>query len=149
MMEIKTILKIFLLSAALTVNAVIVKGQVVKEEFNWDDVMDAIIQVESRGDKNAVNPNGDCVGILQITRIVVKDVNRILGKNVYTFEDRFDVEKSKEMFRIIQGYYNKNNDIELGIRLWNVGTSVLKNRNLGTEYYKKVMKHYKGLNGIP
>jgi len=149
MMEIKTIFKIFLLSAALTFNAVFVNGQDVKDEFSWDDVIDAIIQVESRGDKNAFNPNGNCAGILQITPIVVKDCNRILKKASYTLEDRFDVEKSKEMFLIIQRFYNKGNDIELGIRLWNVGTSVLKNRNLGTEYYKKVMKYYKGSNGIP
>lgn len=149
MMEIKTFFKIFLLSAALMFNAAIVNGQDVKDEFSWDDVIDAIIQVESRGDKNAFNPNGNCAGILQITPIVVKDCNRILKRTVYTLEDRFDVEKSKEMFLIIQRFYNKENDIELGIRLWNVGTSVLKNRNLGTEYYKKVMKYYKGSNGIP
>lgn len=137
------------MSAALTFNAAFVNGQDVKEEFSWDDVIDAIIQVESRGDKNAFNPNGNCAGILQITPLVVKDCNRILKKASYTLEDRFDVEKSKEMFLIIQRFYNKENDIELGIRLWNVGTSVLKNRNLGTEYYKKVMKYYKGSNGIP
>ena len=108
--------------------------------FNWDKVIDAIIQVESRGDPNAYNPNGDCCGILQITKIVVRDCNRILNRNEYTYEDRYDVEKSKEMFRIIQAYYNKENDIEKAIRIWNGGCGYSKEK---TEvYYQKVLKHY-------
>ena len=46
--------------------------------FNWDPVMDAIIQVESEGNPNAVS--GNSVGAMQITPILVKECNEILKK---------------------------------------------------------------------
>ena len=113
-----------------------------KERFNWDRVIEAIIQVESRGNPNAYNPNGDCCGILQIRQVLVRDVNRILGYEKYSLQDRFDAEKSKEMFRIIQSYYNKKNDINLAIRMWNVGTIAIYDKKKGVSYYQKVMKVY-------
>ena len=110
--------------------------------FNWNRVIEAIIQVESQGDPNAYNPNGDCCGILQIRQMLVRDVNRISGYEKYSLQDRFDAEKSKEMFRIIQSYYNKKNDINLAIRMWNVGTIAIYDKNKGVSYYQKVMKEY-------
>ena len=44
--------------------------------INWNPVMDAIIQVESEGNPNAVS--GNSVGAMQITPILVKDCNNIL-----------------------------------------------------------------------
>ena len=46
--------------------------------YDWTKVMNAIIQVESEGNAKAHNTNGDCAGILQITKICVKDVNEFL-----------------------------------------------------------------------
>ena len=46
--------------------------------FNWNPVMDAIIQVESGGDPKAVS--GNSVGAMQITPILVKDCNEILKR---------------------------------------------------------------------
>ena len=58
--------------------------------INWNPVMDAIIQVESEGNPNAVS--GNSVGALQITPILVKDCNEILKKQKstkrYTMADR-------------------------------------------------------------
>ena len=45
---------------------------------NWNPVMDAIIQVESEGNPNAVS--GKSVGAMQITPILVKDCNDILKR---------------------------------------------------------------------
>ena len=63
--------------------------------FNWNPVMDAIIQVESGGDPKAVS--GNSVGAMQITPILVKDCNIILerrkSKKRYTMADRYSVEK--------------------------------------------------------
>lgn len=111
-----------------------------KERFNWDRVIEAIIQVESRGNQNAFNKEGNCAGILQITKICVADVNRILNRKEYTLEDRFNVEKSKEMFRIIQATYNKENNIEKAIRIWNGGCGYSKAKT--EAYYQKVMNVY-------
>ena len=110
---------------------------------NWNPVMDAIIQVESEGNPNAVS--GNSVGAMQITPILVKDCNDILKKQKsnkrYTMADRYSVAKSKEMFLIIQKYYNPENNIEKAIRLWNGGvkyTTKATNR-----YYKKVLAQMK------
>ncbi|MBO6032418.1 MAG: lytic transglycosylase domain-containing protein [Prevotella sp.] len=111
--------------------------------FNWNPVMDAIIQVESEGNPKAVS--GNSVGVMQITPILVKDCNGILkrqkSKKRYTMEDRYSVAKSKEMFLIIQKYYNPENNIEKAIRLWNGGVKYTKRAT--NRYYKKVLARMK------
>ena len=116
-----------------------------EEKFDWNPVMDAIIQVESKGNPKAHNKNGDCAGILQITPGLVKQCNTWLkakkSKKRYTLADRYNVKKSKEMFVMVQNYYNKSNNVEKAIRVWNGGPGyTLKGTN---EYYRKVMKYYK------
>ena len=100
-----------------------VKSSTKTSGVDWNPVMDAIIQVESEGNPNAVS--GNSVGAMQITPILVKDCNDILkrqkSKKQYTMADRYSVAKSKEMFLIIQKYYNPENNIEKAIRLWNGG----------------------------
>ena len=111
--------------------------------FDWNPVMDAIIQVESGGDANAVS--GSSVGAMQITPILVKDCNNILqqknSKKRYTLADRYSVEKSKEMFLLIQSHYNPANNIEKAIRLWNGGVNYSVKAT--TRYYQKVMNKMK------
>lgn len=108
-------------------------------KFDWNPVMDAIIQVESSGNPRAVC--GIYVGAMQISPVLVRECNNILksrgSKKRYTLSDRFNVTKSKEMFVIIQSYYNPENDVEKGIRLWNGGHrySVKSTQR----YYNKVM----------
>lgn len=96
----------------------------------WDRMIDALIKVESGGKSTAVNPKTGASGILQIMPIYVKDANRISGRN-YTLEDRFDPDKSLEMFCIIQNHYNPDHDIEKAIRSHNPGA--------GDWYYDRVM----------
>ena len=106
---------------------------------NWNPVMDAIIQVESEGNPNAVS--GNSVGAMQITPILVKECNNILkkkkSKKRFTMADRYNVAKSKEMFLLIQSHYNPENSIEKAIRSWNGG--VKYSVRATNKYYKKVM----------
>ena len=110
---------------------------------NWNPVMDAIIQVESEGNPNAVS--GNSVGAMQITPILVKDCNEILkkkkSKKRYTMADRYSVAKSKEMFLLIQSHYNPENSIEKAIRSWNGG--VRYSVRATNKYYQKVMAKMK------
>ena len=110
---------------------------------NWNPVMDAIIQVESGGNPNAVS--GNSVGVMQITPILVKDCNEILkkqkSKKRYTMADRYSVAKSKEMFLLIQSHYNPENSIEKAIRSWNGG--VRYSVRATNRYYQKVMAKMK------
>ncbi len=50
-------------------------------------------------DPNAVV--GDQVGILQIRPICIDQANKLVGSEKYTLDDRFDVEKSKEICTLI------------------------------------------------
>lgn len=68
-------------------------------------VIVALIMVESSGKALAYNSSTDAVGILQIRRIMVDDVNRILDRNIYTYDDRWDPEKSRAMCRIALLHY--------------------------------------------
>ena len=120
-----------------------VKSSTKTSDIDWNPVMDAIIQVESEGNPKAVS--GNSVGAMQITPILVKDCNDILkrqkSKKRYTMDDRYSVAKSKEMFLIIQKYYNPENDIEKAIRLWNGGVKYTKRAT--NRYYKKVLAQMK------
>jgi hypothetical protein len=120
-----------------------VKSSTKTSGVDWNPVMDAIIQVESEGNPNAVS--GNSVGAMQITPILVKDCNDILkrqkSKKQYTMADRYSVAKSKEMFLIIQKYYNPENNIEKAIRLWNGGVKYTTRAT--NRYYKKVLAKMK------
>ena len=111
--------------------------------FDWTPVMEAIMQVESGGNPRAVS--GNSVGIMQITPIAVKECNIILerrkSKKRYTLNDRYSIEKSKEMFLLIMSRYNPSNDVEKGIRIWNGGCNYSVRATNG--YYNKVMRHMK------
>ena len=107
--------------------------------FDWNPVMDAIIQVESGGNTKAVS--GNSVGAMQITPILVKDCNIILKKRNsklrYTLADRYSLEKSKEMFLLIQSFHNPENNVEKAIRAWNGGPKYSVRAT--NRYFKKVM----------
>ena len=110
------------------------------EEFDWNPVMEAIIQVESKGNPNA--KSGNSVGAMQITPILVAECNNILkkrnSKKRFKLSDRFSVNKSKEMFLLMQSVYNPLNCIEKAIRSWNGGNHYSKKRT--QRYFEKVMK---------
>jgi len=92
-----------------------------------DCLVEAIIQVESRGDSTAVGDRGRAVGVLQIWPIMVREVNRIQEKNGsdvrYVYTDRYSVKKSIEMFHIWREYYHSDSDWETIARCWNGGPS--------------------------
>ena len=71
------------------------------------ELVDAIGMVESGLDPNAIGDNGKAVGILQIHKTYVDDVNRILGRKVFTYEDRKDVGKSYTMAFVYLNYYGR------------------------------------------
>jgi hypothetical protein len=114
-----------------------------ESSFDWTPVMNAIIQVESGGNPRAVS--GPSCGAMQITPICVRECNNILekrkSKKRYTMNDRFDVQKSKEMFLLIQSFFNRANDVEHAIRSWNGGQHY--SRRATQRYYEKVMRHMK------
>lgn len=71
-----------------------------KEMSHVDKLILAISIHESGNNENAYNNEEDAVGILQIRKIYVDEANRLSGKK-FQYVDRFDKEKSIEMFKII------------------------------------------------
>lgn len=115
-------------------------GAAQTENFDWEPVIKAIVQVESEGNTRAVQ--GNSCGAMQITPILVAECNNILkkrkSKKRYTLRDRFSLEKSKEMFLLMQSHFNPLNDIEKAIRSWNGGNKYSVKRT--QRYFEKVMK---------
>ena len=105
------------------VENLIIKDSVTTAPHPLEPLLNAIIHVESKGDPKAYNKQGDCVGLLQITKICVRECNNVLKRKGsdkrYTYNDRWDGTKSIEMFYLLQEAYNPNNDIHKGIRIWN------------------------------
>ena len=139
----KSKIVLLLLLLCLPCSVLAFGGSTENENFDWEPVMNAIIQVESQGNAKAVS--GNSVGAMQITPVCVAQCNIILksrkSKKRFTLKDRFNVAKSKEMFLLLQSFYNAENNIEKAIRSWNGG---LRYTIKGTQkYYNKVMSYLK------
>ncbi len=101
-----------------------------------DSLIDAIIHVESRGDSMAYNAGEDAVGVLQIRPIMMREVNRLLGYNKYTLDDRWSKSKSIEMFNVIKQHTTNPTNERLA-RNWNGGWNGYKKKST-LKYWQKV-----------
>jgi hypothetical protein len=117
----------------------------------WDEFIDVVIYVESRGNDSAIGDNGKAVGCLQIHPIAVLEANRILAKydspTVYSLGDRYNREKSIEMFNVISEEYECCEDYtfmeyaEIVARRWNGGPR--GDRKIATiKYWNKIKNEY-------
>ncbi len=68
-----------------------------------DKILAALIMLESGGDINAYKSDEGAIGCLQIRRIMVHDINLILGVRKYRHSDAWDEGMSKDMARIYFG----------------------------------------------
>ncbi len=114
---------------------------------DYGRLITAIGTVESKLNDKTVN--GVHAGFLQISKVAVAECNRInkikkVSKR-YTLQDRFNHQKSIEIFYTIQGFYNPSGDLHYGILLWNEGCSAMKKPKRKTSYYNKVMNVYNKL----
>lgn len=100
-------------------------------------LMDAISFVESGNNPDAIGDNGKAVGPFQIQPIMLDDVNRILGKEVFTLKDRYSLTKSRLIFLIYTTHYNCNQDASRIARDWNGGPNG-HTKSATLPYYLKV-----------
>lgn len=109
------------------------------------DLVTALIHVESRGNDSAIGDRhlvgNEAVGALQIRPIMVREVNRILriqkSSIRFTLKDRFDRDKTIEMFYIWKEYHHKDDDAETIARNWNGGPKGYR-LNYTKKYWDKV-----------
>lgn len=83
----------------------------------WERLVHAICMVESGCDDSARNPKSSASGRFQMLKIYVDEVNRIKGKRAYSYNDRLNPTKAREMFEIYQQHYNPSKDIDRAIVL--------------------------------
>ncbi len=115
--------------------------QIEVEVIEQPDLVKALIQIESSGRDHAHNISEDVVGCLQIRPIMVREVNRILRKQGGTFrfklEDRWDRDKSLEIFHVWREYHHPNSTDEIIARNWNGGPKGYKKEST-LQYWIKV-----------
>lgn len=113
--------------------------EIADSDQDWKPVIEALIQVESKGNSKA--KSGASVGVLQITPVLVAECNNILrrrkSKKRYKLSDRWSKQKSVEMFLLFQSWFNPLRNVEQAIRSWNGGMhySISKTQR----YFDKVM----------
>lgn len=120
--------------------------EIIEEKIDpWDLFVEAVIWRESRGDASAIGDSGKAVGVLQIHPIMVREANRIIAmnggqKDMYSYDDRYDRDKSIEMFKVVQDYHNKEHDLRKALDIWN--------HNHPDSYRNEIMSKYNDyLNG--
>ena len=108
-----------------------------------EDLIEAMVWVESKGNPKAFAKREDAAGVLQIRPIMVNEVNRILNikkdDRFYTLDDRWNEKKSIEMFYVFVDYYHKDSSYEEIARCWNGGPKGLQKKQT-KRYWKKVQK---------
>ena len=100
-----------------------------------------MIQVESNGNDSAYNKSEEAVGCLQIRPIMVREVNRILKKqgkeHRFKMKDRWDRNKSLDMFWVWKDYHHPNSEDEVIARNWNGGPNGYVKKST-EKYWEKV-----------
>lgn len=95
----------------------------------------AFAQQESQFNHTAVSPCGQWVGCLQLSEIMVREANRIVGFDCFNYNDRYDRQGSYAIFKIVQEYHNRNLEIDRAIDIWNPGC--------GRHYRESVKKYFR------
>ena len=113
-------------------------------------LVNALIYVESKGNDSAIGDRHlgtPSIGVLQIRPIMVREANRILkmqGKNKrFTLKDRFNKEKSIEIFMIWKNYHHPDSNFETIARNWNGGPNGYKSSKT-VNYWNKVKNKLNG-----
>lgn len=82
--------------------------------LNLNKLIDALIIVESNGDEKAVGDNGHAIGILQLHKEYVDDVNRIYSTNYRWPEDAISKQRSGGICRYYLFHYGRHYEATTG-----------------------------------
>lgn len=111
-----------------------------REITEWDILYESIKICESNNNPLSKNKKSSATGDIQALNIYVYDVNRILGENKYTLNCRFDPNKTREMFEIIQNHYNPEHNIKKAIVIHRYGPGNIENKFLKcSSYYLNII----------
>jgi hypothetical protein len=113
------------------------------KEHETTHLLSALMFVESGFDDSAYAKGEDAVGVLQIRKTMVDDVNRILKRQKkdhrFTYDDRWCRNKSIQMFDIYVMHYGLSTAEEVA-RCWNGGPRGMDKE--ATVYYWNKVQDY-------
>ena len=113
------------------------------KEHETTHLLSALMFVESGFDDSAYAKGEDAVGVLQIRKTMVDDVNRILKRQKkdhrFTYDDRWCRNKSIQMFDIYVMHYGLSTAEEVA-RCWNGGPRGM-DKEATSYYWEKVQDH--------
>lgn len=98
----------------------------------WEIFKVALAWVESELDSTVCREDTNAGGILQLTPIYIREVNRLSGYDKWGVDDRSDPVKSFQIFEDMMSYKNPSRDIDTAIKI--------HNPKAGKWYYKRVLK---------
>lgn len=113
---------------------------------NVKKLLPALAVVESNNNVNAIGDNGKAIGVLQIWKVVVNDVNTVYNTN-YTHKNMYNKEKSYKVASLYLKHYGKQYtkqtkkpaDLKTLARIWNGGPQGYK-KPATLKYWNKVKK---------
>lgn len=100
---------------------------------------DAFAMQESRMIEDAVSPCGKYVGRLQISEIMVREANRVLDEELYSYNDRYDAGCSYGMFKAVMEHHNPTLNIDKAVDIWNEKAQKSCRENV-KNYYATILK---------
>ena len=113
------------------------------KEHDATFLLSALMMVESGNNDSAHAVGEDAVGVLQIRKTMVDDVNRILNRQKkdyrFTYDDRWSRQKSIMMFDIYCKHYGLTTAEEIA-RCWNGGPRGM-DKEATVYYWNKVQDH--------
>jgi hypothetical protein len=106
--------------------------------MNLNNLITALMIVESSGNDQAIGDNGRALGPLQIHRGVVQDVNRITGSN-YQWQQMTNRAQARAVCEAYLKHYGRGATTEQLARRWNGGpTGDRKTATLA--YWRRIQK---------
>jgi hypothetical protein len=110
--------------------------------LSWIDSVELMAEAfaiqESRCTPDAVSPDGLYVGCLQISKIMVREANRLLGEDLYSYDDRYNPDYSVAMFKVVMEHRNPELSVDRAIELWNEHAPLSYRQNVH-HYYDSLM----------
>ncbi len=105
-------------------------------EDQIEQLLDAIAQVESRSDRNAVGDSGRAIGVYQIHQRYWQDGTRILGID-WPYKDATNPAKARQVVRAYLRHYGKDRSLLDMARIHNGGPNGHKKQST-QDYARKI-----------
>ena len=109
--------------------------------MNLNNLITALMIVESAGNDHAIGDNGRALGPLQIHRGVVLDVNRITGSN-YRHSEMTNRVAARAVCEAYLRHYGRGKTTEQQARIWNGGPTGDR-KPVTLAYWRRVQRNLK------